>query len=112
MIETIKIGNKDIEMTATAATPMHYRNCFGGRDIMIEFDALNQDDSAMDFGIIERLAYVMSGAFKEKVSLEEWLEQFGPMDVVNAMEDIVSLYTGNIETQSESKNVETAEADS
>jgi len=112
MFKKIRIGNKDIEMSATGATPMHYRNCFKGHDILMEFASLEDENSEMDFGLVERLAYVMSGAFKDKITIEEWLEQFGPMDVANAIEDIVNLYTGNLDTQSESKNVEPAEADS
>jgi len=115
MKKIIKIGEKEIEFTATAATAMHYRNTFKGYDMLKELQSLSggEIEANIDYGMIDRMAYIMSGAFKGKKSMEEWLEQFGPLDIINAMTDILEIYTDSTSTQNMTrKNVETAETES
>lgn len=114
MKKTIKIGEKEFEFTATAATPLHYRNTFKGYDMLKELAGLSDGDiTSIDYGMVDRMAYIMSGAFKEQGTMEEWLEQFEPLDIINAMTDILGLYTDNADTQNITrKNAETAETES
>lgn len=107
MERIIKIGDKEIYMKSTAATPMHYRNQFKGRDLLKEMAGFNGDDlSSIDTSVFDRLAYIMSGAFKDGISLEDWLEQFEMMEFIEAYEDIVELWMGSNDNQniSNSKN--------
>ena len=67
MIEAIQIGNKTINMKATANTPRKYRALFN-KDLIVEMGAFmahldkktGEFDSHVDFGFIERLAYTMA----------------------------------------------------
>ena len=77
MKKKVMIGDKEVLMTATSATPLHYRNQFPNHDLFKELQA-NEGKALedIDYSVFERMAYIMSGAFKEGISLEEWLEQF------------------------------------
>ena len=111
MERLVKIGESEIKMRATAATPMHYRNQFK-KDMLVELSAMDgKDVSDMDLGVFERMAYIMSGAFKAGTSLEDWLDQFELMDIIDASAEIMNLWQDNSETRmaSHSKNEGTAE---
>lgn len=112
MEKTITIGGKEILMRATAATPMHYRNQFK-KDMMVELAAQEGKDlQNMDLGVFERMAYIFSGAFKNGVSLEEWLEQFDEITALTeAIPDIMTFWEDNKETRMVSHpNAETVES--
>lgn len=99
MEKTIKIGDKEILMRATSATPLHFRNQFK-QDMIVELAKQEGKDltTGLDLGLFEKMAYIMSGAFKEGVSLEEWLEQFdGIMDVTEALPDIMEFWEQSAE---------------
>ena len=100
MKKTINIGGKEILMTATAATPMHYRNQFK-KDMMVELAAQEGKDlSEMDLGVFERMAYIFSGAFKEGTSLEEWLEQFDSITALTeAIPELMEFWDDNKESR-------------
>ena len=112
MYREIKIGEMSIPMLANGATPIRYRMVFG-KDIMSEFNQ-SQDDVVKASSSLSELAFIMAKAaeaFNEKKAMTtlnqesyvEWLEQFEPLDLVLAAEDIVNLYMGNGETLSEAK---------
>ena len=104
MEKVIKVGEKEVKFKATAATPMHYRNTFKGEDIFRDFAKMGQkgDDvlEDMDFGIFERIAYIMSEDFKKGVKFEDFLESFEVMDIISALPDIMELWESNMATQS------------
>ena len=99
MEKIIKIGDKDVRFKATAATPMKYRNSFPGKDLFRDLIALEESDDG-DMEIFERIAYSMSDAQAEGLTLEDWLEQFELMDLVTALPEIMSLWEDNADTQS------------
>lgn len=109
MIKKIKIGNKDVELKVTAATPLHYRNQFKGKDMLKELGELSEDN-ALETGLFERMLFIMSGSFKTQ-SLEEWLEQFELIDIINVIPDVVEIWTDGDDRQSvdNSKNAEADE---
>ena len=113
MEKTVIIGGKEVLMRATAATPLHYRNQFPGHDLFKELQA-NEGKALdeLDYSVFERMAYIMSGAFKEGTSLEDWLEQFdGIMDVMEAVAEIMDTWNDNAQTQNTPHpNEETAES--
>ena len=111
MEKTILIGTKEVKMKATAATPLHYRNTFKGYDLFKDLQKNEGKDIAdMDLSVFERLAFIMSGEFRN-MTLEEWLEQFdGLTDVVEACAEILTAWNDSAEPQSiVRKNEETAE---
>lgn len=115
MYKEIKIGNITVPLLANGATPLRYKLIFG-KDLMSEFQGASENAArAMDS--LPELTFIMAKAAEAKegkVDMNllnqqmylEWLEQFGPMDIPMASDEIVNLYTGNMETMSESKKKE------
>ena len=112
MYREITIGEKSIPMLANGATPIRYRMVFG-KDIMNEFNKVNEDMSKATDSLSE-LAFIMSKAADAQnehkpmtnLNMESyiaWMEQFEPLDVVLAADDIVNLYLGSEQTLSEVK---------
>lgn len=112
MYREIKVGEKSIPMLANGATPIRYRMTFG-KDIISEFESVQTDTGKASSSIAE-LAFIMTKAAEaqsehkamttlNQESFIEWLEQFEPLDLVLASEDIVNLYLGNEHTLSEAK---------
>ena len=105
MIEAIRIGNKTINMKATANTPRKYRALFN-KDLIIEMGAFmahldretGEFDTAVDFGFVERLAYTMASQCEELGSLDDWLDQFGIEDIYSAMPAIIGMWNKSKET--------------
>ena len=105
----IKIGEKDVPMLATAATPIKYRQVFQ-KNLLPYFMGKATDEDAAE--MVGELAYIMAADADRrdtmKLSLDgyvKWLEEFDPLafvdgGVVNA---ILALYQGNANSQAEAK---------
>ena len=108
MRKVIKVGEKDVTFSATAATPMKYRNAFPGKDLFRDLIAIDEareeavDDpfGGVDMEVFERIAYIMSDAYSKGVSQEDWLSQFELMDIVMALPELIDLWGDNAQTQS------------
>lgn len=107
MEKTIKIGNKEVKMKATAATPIHYRNVFKGHDMLKELGQMDGDN--FDTEMYLRLMFIMSGEFRN-MEFEEWLDQFELMDMFEALNETLDFWNDSTETQS-IDNSKKAEAD-
>lgn len=115
MKKNIKVGEKELNLLANAATPIRYKMVFGD-DIMVVFNQINNNkrDSGEILDITSQLAYIMNcQAECDKNELKnlsretyiEWLEEFEAMDFVNSSEAIINAYLGTTDTTSKSKNV-------
>lgn len=115
MLRTVKIGEKEINLLANAATPIRYKMVFG-EDVMVAFNQINQEkrDTGEILDITSQLAFIMNRQAEcNKTELKsmtkdtyiEWLEDFDSMDFVNASEAIINAYLGTTGTTSKSKNV-------
>ena len=115
MLNTVKIGEKELNLLANAATPIRYKMVFG-EDIMVAFNQINGNkrDEGEILDISSQLAFIMNKqATCDKEALKgltkevyiEWLEDFGPMDFVNASTEIFNTYLGTTGTTSKPKNV-------
>jgi len=115
MTREIKIGTQIIAVEANAATPIRFRNLFG-KDLLTtvqEGTRENGIDLTVASEIAPELAFLMTKT-AEKADLSklnqnqffEWLEQFGPLDMVNATEAIFTAYFGDASTLVESKKKE------
>ena len=112
MFKEVKIGNITVPMLANGATPLRYKMIFH-KDLISEFqDATENAEKAMES--LPELAFIMAMTAKSKDGKQdlsklnlnlymEWLEQFDPMDLPMASEQIVNLYLGNTVTSSEPK---------
>jgi hypothetical protein len=112
MYKEIKIGDKVIPMVANGATPMRYKLLFH-KDLLVELQS-SQDETSKILDSIPELAFIMAKSAEAKEgkanmsllnqeSFLERLEQFGPMDLALAADEIVNLYVGNTLTSSERK---------
>lgn len=117
MYKEVKIGDITIPMLANGATALRYKHVFG-KDLIAEFQGAEEDNTkAVD--CIPELAFIMAKAAEAKEGKADlnklneevflnWLEQFGPMDLPLAAEEVVNLYIGNGITTSEPKKKEEA----
>lgn len=112
MFKEISIGGIKIPMLANAATPLRYKHLFH-KDIIKEFQEASGDVSKVTDSMPE-LAFIMAMAAEAKdgkvdmnllneEKFMDWLEQFDPLDLPMASEEIVNLYMGNNITSSEPK---------
>lgn len=114
MQQLVKIGEKEVEMRATAATAIRYRNVFHG-DIMTELIEMNPEK--IDAKVIEKiqqLGFIMAktaeGANMSALTQDnylEWLDQFDSVDLMTASKDIITIYIGGKVSSSELKKTET-----
>lgn len=103
MVKTIKIDDKEIKLTANAATPFRFRQMFK-KDL---FQILGNEEKAEAEGVetISELAFIMAkqaeGADMSKLAEDEfytWLEGFGPMAFIENAEEILGIYTASEKT--------------
>lgn len=113
----LKIGNKDVKMTANALTPILFKRMFHADMVKMvqEYTAKKDDDTLAE--IIDHageLGYIMAvqadGSKKNTDCNEEdyfeWLTQFETLDLTTASGDIINLYVGNTVADSEPKKKE------
>ena len=112
MVKEIKIGTQAVTLEANAATPIRYRNTFK-KDLLTQISEGTREngvDMKVASEVAPELAFIMAMSAQKadmnglnETKWLEWLEQFGPMDVINATEQIFSVYFGDAETEVEAK---------
>ena len=108
MEKTIKIGGIDVRMKATAMTSLLYSDKFVGKDgtpedLFAEMAKLTQAITAgkgfgnASYNVLPKVAYIMAKQADPTITddVGEWLDQFGMMDIFNAMDQIVLLWDVN-----------------
>ena len=118
MEKVIKIGTHDVTLAANAATPIRYRNTFK-QDLLTQISEGTREngvDMTVASEVAPELAFIMAKSAEKadmnklnEDKLLEWLEQFEPMDVINATEAIFAVYFGDAETVVESKKNDSGE---
>lgn len=108
MEKTIKIGDYDVTLKATANTPKRYRNIFN-KDLIAEMQKLylhmdmktGRFKDGADFEVVENLAYIMAKQYDDSIGTqEEWLDNFGIADIYYAMPQILTLWGESQQTMS------------
>lgn len=118
MVKTIKIGDREVKMRASALIPLLYRNKFN-RDIYKDLTSLVNDINSENpdienMQIVERLAYIMAKqADKDETGkplgnipdeIEDWLDAFDDVFAIyEASRDILSLWGKSTQSIAESK---------
>lgn len=126
MKKTIKIGNQEVELVSTALTSIAYKRLFND-DILTSLGVLHAGtkEGAVAADTVEdmmKLAYVMhkqaTVSVKELLSLDEidyyeWINNFDRTDfyAADVITSVISVWSGNLATSVESKNVEGAQQD-
>lgn len=103
MEKTVTIGDKEIKMRSSGATPIKYKMIFN-KDLFVDMKPLfagmkvNADGTSSipmeAIDVFTRLAYVFAcqGDPELKDSFEDWLEQFEMMDMMTSFSDILDLW--------------------
>lgn len=107
MFKEIKIGDKNVSLLANGATPIRYRQLFH-KDLISKMNEGTNADDALEMA--SELAFIMAKS-AEKADMStinaemyyEWLEQFETLDIVQASEQIFSVYVGQETTTSTAK---------
>lgn len=101
MYTKITIDGKELEFVANAATPFRFKQTFG-KDLL---QILGNEAKAETEGVeaVTELAFIMNkqaeGTDMNKLNYSEfisWLEGFGSMAFIEASEDILNAYTGQL----------------
>lgn len=111
MEKVIKIDGRKIPFRATGGTARRYRLHFG-RDLIQDFYRLTKKLEAgedafesLDIQMFENFAWIMAkAADPELPPVEEWLEEFQPLSILEAMEEILAVFAAGMETKVQSKN--------
>lgn len=102
MEKTIKIGDKEVTLRATAAVPYLYREAFG-QDMLIDMAETNNGGNT---ALFTRLAYIMAKhSDKAQVSenIVDWLDGFETFDIYQAIPAIMEVWGLNQQTTTQSK---------
>lgn len=101
MFGEITIGEKTIEVKATGTTPVYYNQIFHA-DFFTESQVMGEGKEGLTIDVFTKLAFVMAkqaeGKDMTKVNESQfykWLDEFEPMDLPNAMTEIVDFYMSN-----------------
>lgn len=111
MYQIVHIGGQEVEMVATAAVDIYFKQAFGKDPIKMQS---NKDiDNADVIWLMERMGFIMAMAakFKDRKkmlklnedSYIEWADGFGRGDLINALDQIQAVYDGQKITQVEEK---------
>ena len=114
MRKDVKIGDRTVPFLSNGATVIYYRNIFK-EDFLKVFNEIQEGNvsNAETVEPITRLAFTMNiqaraedGDKDAKTLLRsggsedayvEWLEGFNPLDIPINAEDILTVYTGNLD---------------
>lgn len=127
MKKIINIGNRQITMESTALTSLAYKKLFG-EDILATLGTFKQTNitgveatNAIDS--VSQLGFIMAKQadktpVKELMNLDieayyEWLNQFDYGELYDAeiVSEILSVWSGNLTTSVDAKNVKDAQVD-
>ena len=112
MYKEIQIGEKTIGLKATASTTYRFKQVFKRDILKVMMDTSGAQQAEEDD--VMRLAYIMamSARGEDMSKLNEdsyigWLDQFDPMDLFVAQEDILEVFQGNRKTEETQKKTTT-----
>ena len=98
MKKDIKIGGKNVPMSASAVTPIMFKK-LTGKDLIKGVRDLNKtatEGGDVDMEFIAQMAWIMAREANKQIEpFEEWLEQFEMFDIVDALGQIMELWNLN-----------------
>ena len=106
MERTIRIGDKEVTLRATAAVPYLYREEFG-QDMLLD---MAETSSGSNTALFTRLAYIMARHADKSQTPEniiDWLDQFETFDIYQAGPAIMEVWGLNQQTTAKSKKKQT-----
>lgn len=112
MRQTINVGEVEVPLRVSGATPEIYAEHFG-RELMKDFatlvDSVNNGEKVEDGAllIVKRMMYVMARQANKSITLGfiDWLDQFEEFPVEEFAASVVKLFASSLQTKAERKNV-------
>lgn len=108
MFKVVRIGDKDVEMLANAASPYRFKQIF--REDFLKRAIETNGNEAESVDLFVKMGFIMAKQAEKAdfAKLNEdsffiWLEDFEPSDVQMAAGEIANIYAGNAETKSTPK---------
>lgn len=100
--KSIKIGDKEVNLTCSAGTLIRYRDNFES-DCMMDMKQLGGEEPNTD--VLSKLAYTMAkqASTEELPEFIDWLDQFELVDFMKALGEISELWNKNTQTSAEAK---------
>lgn len=101
MTKTIKIGGGEVKLAANAATPIRYKQLFNKDLFKIFANASKDEENSLSLAdTVSELAFIMLCQGEERsdwssLTVDDyvgWLENYAPMDLVVASEEIMNFY--------------------
>lgn len=112
MFKEIQIGERTLPMQATASTTYRFKQVFKRDILKVMMDTTGKYEAEEDD--VMKLAYIMAMAAEghDMSKLNEdtyigWLNNFDPMDLFIAQEEIMSVFQGNKATEETQKKTTT-----
>lgn len=109
MKKIVKIGNKEVEVVANAASPYLYKGLFR-EDFLLKIQDKTPDPSLFEkMGFIMAMQATLDREKLHNLSIDDfydWLEGFAPMDVMNATKDLTEVYFQQNKATSSAKKKE------
>lgn len=110
MIEKVKIGGIEVAMEASGDIPRMYRKAFG-TDLIVGMQAVEKrvtkgqvDLEAQDIEMFENLAWCFAKhADPDTPDIDTWLKQFGPLDILLAVPELLQIWAANNKSTSKLK---------
>ena len=109
MYKEIKIGNKEIGMMANGLSPILFNKVFH-EDFFTRSSSMGEGNEGVTVDIFSKMGFIMAmqAAKKDLTKINEnqyykWLEDFDPMDIPNAIVDIVDVYMSQTEGTAKAK---------
>lgn len=105
MQKTIKIGEREVALRPSAATPYRYTNVFHENFFTAIESVMKTEDGLDSMETVSKLCYIMAmqaegadmNALNEQ-TFEEWLDQYSFMELSNALGDVLEVYTDSAKT--------------
>lgn len=114
MFGTVKIGDAEVRMLATAATDIYYKRVF--RKDPLKIMTSEEWDDAAATEVFMGMGFIMSkqAELKERKKLQElteddyidWLDTMDRSDYVDALDVVMDIYSGNKKRDTEPKKEE------
>lgn len=110
MYKIIKIGEKEVALDSSAALPIRYTKIFH-ENFFKSVDALTKAGESVEyFDTVQKLTYVMAMQADKAdfnalnvETFEAWLDGFSIMEMMDAVDSIVEVYTDSAKTAADPK---------
>lgn len=102
MQKTIMVGDKELTLRSSAATPYRYTQIFHEDFFKAITSLMGADDDTESIDVVCKLAYVMASQANNddmdalnKDKFIDWLDGFEFSDFSEVLSDVVEVYTGS-----------------